>query len=349
MPILAAISYAQRPPVLAPVRPLVAHRLTPPNDPETGRPFDLQPNASRPGKPVDTEGGLIWTTPARAWTLKGVIAFTIPNGQGVWANLSRRWWSYGTDAGAGLLDAVTGTTRVYPGVQGPVDDSGIDDHGVPVSLRDVDGAVYGRPAHGGTLLKLPPGFVDSPRMYSDVLAASSGPILAGALTMGDAESPRVLPFVWADDRAEPKALSMPEGYTQTIVSALNSRGDVAGLVSGPDLPNQTLIWRADGTVTRVPVGLWDTRRPAKVNPYSASEPNLLTEDGLLIGSETSKSAPWGFITTYWDGQRALWLPNAIEGVHALRFESMRLTNDGRGLLTRIWDGKAWGWYRVSPR
>lgn len=327
------------------VRPLVARRLTPPKDPKTGAPFA--------GKPVETENGLIWTTSERTWSPKGLVSFTIPGGQAVWANLSRRWWSYGTDGGAGLLDAVTGTMRVLPNVQGPVNDSGIDEHGVPVGVRNWPDTVYGRPSHGETPLKLPPGYVDSPHMYSTVIAAPKGTTMAGALTLGSDEPPDILPFVWPNAAAEPRPLPMPAGYSHCIVSALNSRGDVAGLVTASALPNRVLIWRADGSTVPVPVGsrhsddwIRDANNPTR---WSPSEPMFLTDDGILIGRELAKDAIWGHITTYWDGRRTLWLPDAIEGVRARDFETIRLASDGRSLLTRIWDGQVWGWYRVSPR
>ncbi|RYD62215.1 MAG: hypothetical protein EOP83_15175, partial [Verrucomicrobiaceae bacterium] len=179
-------------------------------------------------------------------------------------------------------------------------------------------------------------------MPSGVLAAPKGTVIAGALTTGSAESPHTLPFVWANDEAEPRTLPRPDGYDQAIVSALNSRGDVAGLVGGRGLPNRAVIWRADGTIAYVPVGAWNASRSPKAGPYSAAEPRLLTEDGVLIGRETSKDAPWGFVTTYWDGRRTLWFPDAVAGVRIVNLESLRLTADGRGFLAHVWDGKAWG-------
>ena len=329
------------------LRPLIAERLVPPKDPETGVAFE--------GTPVETPKGLVWTDPQRTRTPNGILAYTIPGGQAVWALLARRWWHFRTDAGPGYLDAVTGKIRVFSDFSSGVGDESLDEYGVPVGFRRSGGSEKPlfQPCHGETLLKMPPDFASNDEGWPTIIAAPKGPIIAGALSRGSDESTRSLPFLWSDDDASPKALPMPEGYSNASVEALNSRGDVAGFVSGADLPNRAVIWRGDGRVTFIPVASTHSdnhiRDDGNHARWAASDPKLITDEGLVIGSEWARDTIYGYITTLWDGRRTMWLPDAIEGVKAKAFGPIRLAEDGRSFLMRISDGKSFGWYRVSPR
>ena len=337
-------------------RPLVVERLLPPKDPRTGRVVEY-------ATPIEAPGGWAWTRHDGTVLPSGRFVPRTPEAKFESITHLRHWWYSTAITTTHRFDLLTGERRIFPNLNFPSEVDQVDEDGVPVGFQPARRTKGDRlrllPYRGYRALALPASYARRPDAVEIGLhAAIRGRTIAGTLPTDTSGGVHPRPFLWRRDDLAPRTLPLPSGYSHGAVRAVNSRGDVVGNVWSKTLAYRVALWPAGGGVRLLPVASTHSddhiRDDGDGARWIAGTVRLITEDGLVVSQERVRLSPYEYITTLWDGERTMWLPDAIEGVNAVAFDGLRLSADGRGFVVQIGQSSAsteadFGWYRVTPR
>lgn len=99
-----------------------------------------------------------------------------------------------------------------------------------------------------------------------------------------------VPVVWRKGR-EPEVLALPAGAEAGVAHGINDRGDVVGVVFGPDMFS-AWMWHRDGSHEPLPLGTWPSGDPG------VGIARVIDESGRIGGNTGPMHAP-GAAATIW--------------------------------------------------
>lgn len=316
--------------------------LAPPLSQETPRPLILSEIVRAPNRDVrlafETTRGVAWLTFESV--ILGKLTQPLPpiasaEGTGSHPSASHGFLTYRGKQAQWVWNPATGRVQRFHFMWPGYGTSCVDAKGNPVGFLNLPGQQNpaAHPMRGRIPLRTPPAAVGNSR--DRLFTSPKGMWIAGTLSFGDRSNPHRRACLWSQDRKSPKLLPLLRGFSEASASGVNSVGDVIGLMIGERIEPQAVVWRGNGRIERLPLTFPDRAEAHEGSNdaywWRAREPQLITDDGLIIGSEGTVAGGM-ILRTLVLGDRATWLPQAIEGLPDGPLGAITTGVDGRGIV-----------------